>query len=171
MGMDVIGKNAKSEVGEYFRRSVWGWRPLWDYVYDIHEDLVGNVEGGYNDGDGLDAVGATKLANRLFEDLADGTVYRYVSERNEKLASLPRETCTLCEGTGVRRDAVGVDMFMPERELAPEVQVLTGRTHGYCNGCSGYGDKPHWDTNYDLREQDIRDFAHFLADSGGFEIW
>lgn len=172
MGMDVIGKNQESAVGSYFRRNVWGWRPLWQYVETVHADIAEKVEyAGSNDGDGLNGEDSRALAKRLREDLEDGTVARYVAERNEWLAGLPRQECQWCEGTGIRRDAIGLDMGMPERELAPEVQVLTGRTHGYCNGCTGYGSQPHWDTNYWLEEQDVKDFADFLEECDGFEIW
>ena len=65
MGMDVYGKDAKNEKGEYFRRNVWGWRPLWNYCVDNYEDLVGEVSGHYNDGDGLDEAGSLELAKRI----------------------------------------------------------------------------------------------------------
>jgi len=55
MGMDVMGMNATSEKGEYFRNNVWWWRPLWDYCLNEHGDIAGQVEHGHsNDGDGLD---------------------------------------------------------------------------------------------------------------------
>lgn len=171
MGMDVIGKNKDSEVGSYFRRNVWGWRPLWHYVETVHADLTGEVSGHYNDGDGLDGEQSRLLAKRLRDDLEDGTVERYIAERNEWLAGLPREDCDLCGNTGIRSDLVGMEQGMPLRELAPEVQVVTGRTHGYCNACSGYGNKPHWETNYWLEPNDIKEFADFLEECDGFEIW
>jgi hypothetical protein len=172
MGMDVIGKNKNSEVGSYFRRNVWGWRPLWKYVELIHSDLAEKVEHSQsNDGDGLDGKDSSELARRLRADLADGTAYRYVSVRNEWLAGLERTACPHCEGTGIRADLVGTDAGMPIRELSPEVQVVTGRTHGYCNGCSGYGDQPNWETNYPLSVTDIEEFADFLEVCNGFEIW
>lgn len=172
MGMDVIGKNQNSEVGSYFRRNVWGWRPLWGYVADIHGDLAEKVEyAGSNDGDGLNGEDSRELARRLREDLASGAVDRYIYIRNEKLASLPRVACDHCGATGIRNDEVGRQHGMPERELEPEVKVATGRSHGYCNGCSGYGDSPAWETHYWLDRQDIEDFAGFLEECDGFEIW
>lgn len=172
MGMDVIGKNTDSEVGGYFRRNVWGWRPLWHYVEVTHNDLASKVEYAQsNDGDGLNAEDSAELARRLKADLASGEADRYISERNEWLATLPRTTCDLCEGTGIRTDEVGKEHGMPERELEPEVKVVTGRTHGYCNACSGYGDQPNWETHYWLDRTDLEDFANFLEECGGFEIW
>lgn len=172
MGMDVIGKNAVSETGEYFRRNVWGWRPLWQYVEIMHEDLAQKVEYGQsNDGDGLNAEDSKELARRLQEDLREGKATLYISQRNKWLGTLPREACTHCNSTGTRDDKVGQDMGMPERELSPEVQTLTGRTHGWCNGCDGVGSRENWELSYSLEESDLASFAEFLQDCGGFEIW
>ena len=71
MGMDVYGKNPTIPVGEYFRRNVWGWRPLWNYCLDTFE-VSNAVEGHYNNGDGLDESGALLLAKQIRESLATG---------------------------------------------------------------------------------------------------
>ena len=170
MGMDVYGKNPKNTTGEYFRRNVWGWRPLWQYCENNYDDLVADVSGHYNDGDGLDETGATELANRIFADLKSGKAQEYIDQRNAYLASLPREKCDLCSGTGVRDDEVGVANGMPSRKLSDEMAILLGRSIGWCNGCNGEGLKESWDTNYGLELDDLKEFAEFLKDSGGFEI-
>lgn len=170
MGMDVYGKMPKNEVGEYFRRNVWGWRPLWDYCVDNFPELVGEVSGHYNDGDGLNADGSLELAKLIRAQIKDGSAQNYIQERNNHLASLERPACDLCQGTGIRTDAVGVENGMPTRALSPEMSMLTGRTHGYCNGCQGEGKKDAWETNYGLDLEDIEEFAEFLENCGGFEI-
>jgi hypothetical protein len=170
MGMDVYGKDAKNEKGEYFRRNVWGWRPLWNYCVDNYEDLVGEVSGHYNDGDGLDEAGSLELAKRIKNDLASGKASEYIDQRNAYLASLERPTCDLCSGTGIRDDEVGVENGMPDRELPDEMKMLTGRSHGWCNACSGEGRTDHWDTHYFLDLDDLKEFAEFLENSGGFSI-
>jgi len=170
MGMDVYGTNPKNETGEYFRRNVWGWRPLWDYCVDNYEDLVGKVSGHYNDGDGLDNDGALELARRIKADLENGTASEYIDKRNSYLAGLSRPTCELCAGTGIRTDKVGVENGMPDRELDPEMKILVGRSHGTCNGCRGEGKTDHWDTHYFLDLDDLTEFAEFLENSGGFSI-
>ena len=171
MGMDVYGKNPTNEVGQYFRRNVWGWRPLWQYVDDTHPEIAEKVKYPQsNDGDGLNYIQSKKLASLLKEDLANGTALNYIEERNKYLAQLERPQCDLCSGTGIRTDKIGVDNGMPERELSPEMAILTGRTHGYCNGCSGEGKQDAWETNYYLDLDDISEFADFLESCGGFEI-
>jgi hypothetical protein len=162
MGMDVYGKAPAEEVGEYFRRSVWGWHPLWTYVEDLHADLAVKVQYGHtNDGDGLEAGDAAELARRLRHDVETGRVAAYVGQRNAELAALPDEKCNLCDETGARTDEVG-------------------RQYGYdkpngCNGCKNSpappGYKRPFATWYRLEIEDVAEFAEFLQASGGFEIY
>ncbi len=169
MGMDVYGTKPNNETGEYFRRNVWGWRPLWDYCIDTFE-IVSDVNGHDNSGDGLNAENSRKLAEQMKADIASGAAQDYITARNHKLASLERLTCEWCDGTGIRTDEVGMFQDMPTRELSPEMAMLTGRTHGFCNGCSGEGKKDNWETNYHLDLEDIKEFAEFIENSGGFKI-
>lgn len=171
MGMDVYGKNATSEKGQYFRRNVWGWHPLWEYVENVHPEIAEKVEYAHsNDGDGLDAEDSKLLATLLMDDYKSGRVVEYVAQRQKYLADLPLDDCTLCGTTGIRSDEIGVQNGMPEKELSPEIQIITGRTIGWCNGCDGSGKREPWETNYYLEVEDIREFAEFLEDCGGFEI-
>ena len=171
MGMDVYGKNPVNETGNYFRRNVWGWRPLWNYVEEMHPEIAGLVEHGYsNDGDGLGARNSKKLAKLLREDIFRGVVDTYVETRNKYLAELPKQDCELCAGTGIRKDPIGVEHGMPERELPEAQAIILGRTHGTCNGCNNEGKKDPWETHYYLEADDISEFADFLESCGGFEI-
>lgn len=155
MGMDVYGKEPRSERGAYFRRNVWGWHPLWEYVETWHADIARRVEYGHtNDGDGLDDEWSVALSCRLRTDVERGDAARYVEERKQHLASLPKVICNICEGTGQRPDGLfGVEW----------------KGQG-CNGCSGNGYRDDWDTWYSLEVEDIAEFADFLADCGGFSI-
>jgi hypothetical protein len=171
MGMDVYGVNPKSEKGSYFRNNVWWWRPLADYCIENHSDIAEKCELWHsNDGDGLDAESAYALAERLFDDLRNGKVAEHERTYNEWRASLPREACEYCNCTGIRNDKVGVENGMPEKKLKPEVQILVGRTHGWCNGCDGVGTTESWMAGYPFSEENVKEFAEFLVDCGGFQI-
>jgi len=172
MGMDVMGKNATSKKGEYFRNNVWWWRPLWNYCEELHGEIVSQVEYGHsNDGDGLDADDARMLGEALLADIESGVTAEYHEQYRKYLSELPMKDCEYCGATGIRTDAVGVEHGMPTQELEPEVAILVGRTHGYCNGCRGEGRVEHFLTNYDFSVDNVREFAEFLLDCGGFEIW
>ncbi len=171
MGMDVYGKNPTNEVGEYFRRNVWGWHPLWDYVEDNHPEIAELVEHAHsNSGDGLDAEKSVLLSKLLMDDYNSGKVAEYVAERNKALSELPFEDCKICEGTGIRTDALGKEHNWHEKELEPDIVIIVGRTKGSCNACSGIGKRENWATNYYLEPDDVKEFSEFLAECGGFEI-
>lgn len=168
MGMDVYGKAATDGVGEYFRRSVWGWRPLAEYVVTRHPQIAaGCTYWQSNDGDGLDAAGAVELAKALRADVASGRAAAYVAQRNAHLAALPRLTCRVCQGRKRRtRDddrRLVPDLVAQGRWIVPEEGIV-------CNGCQGEGTVEDSDTHYPLEVEDLVEFAEFCATSGGFEI-
>ena len=171
MGMDVYGKGATSEKGEYFRNNVWSWRPLWNYCVELAPELCLNVDGDTNGGDGLDAEGAEGLAVILYNELVSGRTADYEKKYKAQIAALPRSVCVYCAGTGIRSDEVGQNMSMPTAVLSPAIQIITGRTHGWCNGCAGEGQVDHFSSNYPFDEANVREFAEFLSDCGGFNIW
>jgi hypothetical protein len=170
MGMDVFGKKPTDKVGKYFRRNVWGWRPLWDFCLDTTETASGVRDGHSNSGYGLNKSDSLALAEELRNLIADGSAEEYISKRNTYLSTLERPDCKHCAGTGIRKDAVAVAAGQPERELSPEMAMLTGRTHGWCNGCGGEGKNDAWETNYFLDLEDVKQFADFLENCGGFKI-
>ncbi len=172
MGMDVYGVKPSNNKGEYFRRNIWGWRPLWDYVQNCHPEIAQFVEYGHsNDGDGLNALRSGMLAQAIRENLANGKAQEYLDQRNKEISELPMDTCNICDGSGIRTDEIGVQGGMTTKELDPEVSVVVGRSVGWCNACHGYGEKPHFATNYYLDLEDFEQFAEFLENCGGFEIW
>lgn len=170
MGMDVYGKNPSSETGRYFRNNVWWWRPLWNYCCTVSPEARGVKYGHSNDGDGLDADGATMLAATLQAELDSGRTAEYERAYNARMKSMPDEPCRYCGGTGVRTDEVGVNHGMPERTIDEPGHPRHGQK-GWCNGCDGKGTVRPFDTGYPFSEQNVREFAAFLRDSGGFEIF
>jgi len=154
MGMDVLGKAPTSGTGEYFRRSVWGWHPLWTYCEETAPEMTEKVAYGHsNDGDGLGAEDSIELSRHLREEIASGRTARYIRERDERLASLPDELCVICGGTGQR---------------LPPPEVGAGTLP--CNGCGSLGKVRPFETHYGLAVEDVAEFADFLSDCGGFEI-
>ena len=171
MGMDVFGENPKNEKGEYFRNNVWWWRPLADFVCNNYEDIAQHCEHWHsNDGDGLNADQSRELGERILADVATGMVAEYEKSYNSYLATLERQKCDLCEGTGIRTDEIGIKGGLHDQELSPEVAILVGRTHGNCNACSGVGTRENWWMNYPFNTQNVQSFAEFLVNCGGFKI-
>lgn len=170
MGMDLTGKNAASEVGEYFRRNAWGWRPLATMCCEMFPEITsGCTRWQTNDGDGLDSEASVRLADALDAAVASGRVREYVNDRDATLAVLPRLPCQYCNATGVRDDDVGRRHGMTSARITEEGHPRYGQL-GTCNACHGHGTVEDNRTWYKLDEDDAREFAAFLRDSGGFEI-
>jgi hypothetical protein len=148
VGMDVYGRKAKDEKGEYFRCNVWWWRPLWKYCEQVVPIICGKVEGAqFNQGEGLDDADSAALASSLRVEIESGRTAEYAKEYKEWRDSLPpRGQCTSCKGTG-------------------EYEAMT------CLSCGGKGVLCAWDAEYEFNVETVAEFADFLESCGGFEIW
>jgi hypothetical protein len=170
MGMDVTGNNPKTDAGVYFRRNVWGWHPLAGLVCKLAPDIASHCSCWHtNDGDGLNATNAKRLAAALDAALASGKVAMLVALRVARFRRLPDVTCTWCDGTGVRGDEVGREHGLNQRTIDDVGHPRHGQT-GWCNGCDGRGSNRPRETLYRVHEADVREFADFVKNSGGFWI-
>jgi len=168
--MDVIGRRPGSKTGEHFRNNTWWWHPLWEYCRHVAPGVCDGVLGHTNDGDGLPADGARRLAGALRTELACGRTRVHAEKHRAATDALPRLPCTHCRASGIRADMVGRDAGMPKRPLDPERAARLGRAHGWCNACDGEGTVAHWDAAYSFDEDNVRRFADFLDACGGFRI-
>ena len=151
MGMDISGKNPVSKTGSYFRNNVWWWRPLWNYCHHVAPDLIdGDLfsSGGYNEGAGLNAKSAAKLAIILETKLAEGHTKHWEEEYKLYIESLPDDICNVCNGNN-RGHKKKKD----------------------CYSCDGKGTTENFNKSYPFDVENVENFAKFLIDSGGFEIW
>ena len=108
--------------GVYFRNNVWHWRPLWNFVSSVCENILTqkDIEGGsYNDGHKISKTKANRIASRLFKLIRKGDVKSYESERRKHQDSLNSDD---------------------------------------------------WANSYPFSEDNVRKFANFCANSGGFTI-
>jgi hypothetical protein len=152
MGMDVIGKSPASEQGQYFRSSLWWWHPLWLYCEKIAPDLIPADNLGHsNDGWGLDEHAARTLADRLAGAIASGKTQRFEEGYAAYLKALSLEPCKICGGTGYRAESSNTGPLL-------------------CNGCGGKGKVPDFATQYPFSVENVREFAAFLRECGGFSI-
>jgi len=140
--------------GTYFRNNVWYWRPLWDYVYSLCDDILtedDHQSGHHNDGHLIDADKCEAIASRLALELLNGGVTKFKDDRQEYLDNLPLKKCDTgsCNGTGQRNDEF---------------------VKGECNGCGGTGKQKDFNTQYPFEEDNVREFHSFVKNCGGFEI-
>lgn len=164
MGMDVIGTAPTSDEGEYFRANVGWWHPLARFLTtNFREETRGCTYWHSNDGDGLDGPSAARLATALDVALSTGgAVDEHVERLTAEAAVIPRERCQWCEGTGLRRDEVGVELGLDRRD------PTTGT--GGCNACQGLGTRLPYEADVRFAREHVEEFTAFLRDCGGFSI-
>ena len=142
--------------GVYFRNSVWEWSPLWNFVAATCDDILTEKDirlGGYNDMHKISKTKAGKIAKRLHSMIEDGKVKEYENGYKKQLNSLEQVDCNICDATGKRQE--------PPK---------TGAGDRECNGCNGTGKKDAWAKSYPFSEDNVRRFANFCLNSGGFTI-
>ena len=72
MGMDVYGREPKSEAGVYFRANIWSWRPIHELIEQANvlpQNMVEDMS--YNMGAGPNSEQALLLAAQL-DAMLDG---------------------------------------------------------------------------------------------------
>jgi hypothetical protein len=156
MSFDLNGIEPKSKVGEYFRNSCWYWADVWGYVCQNCQDILSEYqlsEGCINDGVEITAKQAELLANRLFQWLESGEPKKLELQVRTEWDNFPLKACGACEGTGLMEPADG--------------EIST------CIICGGKGEKHDTgDSNWKpFTEDNVKRFAEFCKDSGGFRIW
>ena len=78
---DNLMKFEEENVGAHFRNNVWWWRGLWDYVYEVCDDVISEDEwneGHSNSGLTINEDRAKKIAKRLNQLIKDGYTQVYI---------------------------------------------------------------------------------------------
>ena len=116
-------------IGAYFRNNCWWWRPLWNYCYQIADDLISEElfdSGHSNSGAGLDDNQASY--QQYLDDLPDNDCFRC---NNNNRGNNKKKECTNCN--------------------------KTGKTTNF-------------NKNYPFDIDNVKQFAEFCLQSGGFKI-
>lgn len=144
MGMDVYGNAPKSEVGEYFRASIWTWPGVLNAIAStgvLPDNLVEAM--AYNDGRGPNDEQAIALADALdkaCEGMADEHVFVTEGTHYAEVGTASMGSSLLSQLTAFGAESGAT--------------VSTG------------GDDP-----YQTPVGFIREFAAFSRESGGFAVW
>ena len=136
--------------GYYFRNNCWWWRPLWNYCYAIADDLISEevFESGHNNsGAGLDDKGAKLLGNRLLQQIREGKTIEYQASYQQYLDDLPDDVCTFCNGNNRGKNKMKD-----------------------CTRCNGTGKSTNFNKHYPFDTDNVKEFAEFCLQSGGFKI-
>ena len=142
--------------GVYFRNNVWAWHPLWNFVTGVCNNILTEKDiesGSYNDGHKISKTKADKMAIKLYAMINNGQIEEYEKGYKKQIESLEQVDCDICDATGKRQE--------PPTTGAGDVE---------CNGCKGTGKRDDRAKSYPFWEDNVRKFANFCANSGGFRI-
>jgi ribulose bisphosphate carboxylase small subunit len=161
-----LEKFENENKGYYFRNNVWWWRPLAEYVLEHTKVITSKkkIAGfGYNDGVAISATEAEQIAKQLYYLLQSGHTEKYEKEHAEKRALAEKHN----EKIKKRLD-----------ELALEAEKITGKKDlapsSYPKELNKKWDEIYnekeWIENYPFSVNNVKEFADFCKDSGGFTI-
>ena len=129
---------------------MWWWRPLWAFVCDHFVDVLHDDDcerGNYNDGHLIDEDKAMRIGVGLTAMLKDGTIQSYQDFYEAELKALPQVDCRVCDNNNYGNHKK--------------------RT---CKACKQTGLVDDWAKSYPFDVENIREFATFCLESGGFTI-
>ena len=162
---DDMDKYQGEVVGDYFRNNVWFWRPLWDFVcYHCNGFLTPRdcSKGGSNSGDKISKTKSIKIAKKLFRLIEDGTVAHYEKEyalgyeqANEHNAKINKELDKLKKKVNKETNKDLAPANYPEKYKKEWDKIYA---------------KTNWTGSYPFSAENVKEFAKFCEQSGGFEI-
>jgi len=166
MGFDLYSTgNHKTETGEYYRQSVWGWRRLADFVCEqtgvIAEDNKKFWQS--NDGHEVSESEAKEIAKQLKALIKDGTVSKAIHEVEQ-------------ESEEAERNNKFVEIC--HKMLREKVERETGKTN---TAPADYPKEDHdtWEwiqrkysygSSYPFTMEQVESFIEFCEQSNGFRI-
>ena len=136
--------------GYYFRNNCWWWRPLWNYCKTVAPDLIDDElfdSGHSNSGAGLDDKGAKELGKRLLTEINNGDTIQYQASYQQYLDDLPDSDCMRCNNNNRGNNK--------KKE---------------CTNCNKTGKSTNFNKHYPFDIDNVREFAEFCLQCGGFEI-
>lgn len=153
MAVDIKGNNPTSTLGKVFRRSVWIWNPMVNFLEIKYSDIIPNIGDFYfNNNITIQQEKSYKLSQLIKNDLNQGSIHSYIQSFNDYKDSLHDIDCVFCHGTGW------------------ETRNIFYQTTRPCFRCEGSKKMRPLICDYFVDDHDFRVFSQFLQHCGGFTI-
>lgn len=160
---DTLNEWENSNPGIYFRNNVWWWRPLWSYVAlncpFLTEDEI--EAGGWNDGRKIDEMKAMLIASTLEDLIESGAVKKHEKQYEDNRNKIQLKN-KLIEN---KMDKITEIVKEKYGELVPK-----DYPEPYRSDWTKLQESKDWGGSYPFNEDNVKRFAAFCKESGGFEI-
>jgi len=161
MGFDLMSTgNHKTKKGEYYRNNVWWWRPLAQYIITY----TGCVEErhaerwAYNDGHKVIEQEAKAIAKQLKHLIETGHAKKHAEEYEKERKKAENFNKKVQKELEAFEKKVGKDK-------APNDYSKEDKKKW-----DSIWEKKSWTANYPFSVENVKEFAEFCEDSGGFTI-
>ncbi len=159
---------SEDNPGDYFRNNVWWWRPLWNFVCESCDDFLTDKDmgkGDSNSGYKISKTKAIKISKRLFEELANGNVDNLERQHTLRMAKAEahnkevREELDRITKECKDKFPIHADKLVPANYPEP-YKTQWDETYA----------KEDWAASYPFNAENVKNFAEFCQQSGGFTI-
>ena len=172
MGMDVYGERPKSNRGEYFRNNVWWWRPLWNYVSIECSDIITKKDierGHFNDCHLITETKAKQIADRLLSLCKDGKP-QAIQDKYEEDSEPQIKFNEMCDKAAKYLYDNIVDKQDGKINCPAAMKEYDLDNYERWTALASMGKIQFVETSYPFDANNIKEFAEFCKDSGGFRI-
>lgn len=152
--------------GSYFRNNVWWWRPLWQFTCEHCEDIlsVEDMNGGsFNDGHIITEDKAIAIAERLKEALEQPETQIYLDNHMKAMEKAKKHN-EMIEQEKKALDEIAV-AITGDKDIAPNDYPKDLKKK-----FDELMDQRDWASSYPISRENIKNFAIFAEQSGGFSI-
>ena len=167
---DLENKYQEANVGVYFRANVWCWRPIWNYVYDTTDVLTDEDHrlGHENSCHKITEEKAVRIGKELLANIKDAEA----KEANYIKDSKPRRKFNeLCDKAAECLYEEVVDKKDGLITRPGDMKIHDPPNYKRWQTLSHFGDGLQFgETSYPFSAANVKEFANFCLNSGGFEI-
>ena len=163
---EELSKFESENKGYYFRNNVWWWRPLAEYVLEHTKVITSKkkIEGfSYNDGVAISAKEAEQIAKQLYHLLQTGHTKEYAEQYEEKRIIAEKHNAIVQKK--LDELALEAERVTGKKDIAPASFPKDLRQ----KWDETYQEK-EWIESYPFSVENVKEFADFCRDSGGFTI-
>ena len=162
---DAVDSYEKTVIGSYFRNNVWWWRPLWQFVTMICDDILTEKdvsEGGFNGGHKISKTKSKRIAARIRKADKEGVIDTFQSVHDERRAEATKVNKKIAVSKVKLKKKVKAN---GHGDIAPIEYPEPYRTEW-----EALQDSEQWAGHYPFDGDNVRQFGKFCDNSGGFEI-
>lgn len=156
----------EKQDGSYFRNNCWWWRPLADYIFNECDDFLSSDDQGewhMNNGHQVSEALAIKIADRMDKLIDTGHAKKHEEMIDKKIMKAKHHNNKI----KLEHDALKKKVISKYKLKDPAPKDYPEDENKEWDEIQSRED---YDSSYPFEVSNVREFAKFCRDSGGFSI-